>query len=249
MGLVGPPPDFYHWSLYGQNSLNLLSVKEALTKTIAFTRPLLFIVDPMRAFFPRTETGGEETTTTYSFQRGLSKKYGCAWADLHHMRKRDKNPFCAPDLADDPMTWLQEAAGSRALVNNSDLRLGIEAVTSSLSGADLLVGGFRRGAGKLPAFLLGRVFDEGDEPMGYELLTGVSTLNIQHQNLFTQLGPSFRFKDVREQLGGKSDSAAAKFLEACLQAQVICAEGEHKKKHYNKVNLDAPRFHPILGMG
>jgi AAA domain-containing protein len=230
MGLTEPPPDFVVWSLYGSDNITS-NVEASLEKQIEMFRPSLVIVDPLRTFFPKAEKV-EDSPAVFDFQKRLSQKYGAAWVLLHHRRKENAKAQNPPDLILDPFHWFQEAAGARALVNHSDLRLGIEA--ASAAGADLIVGGFRRGAGPLAPMHIGRVYDDAENPVGYELLKGVSTLKFEHQNVYSQLAPQFKFGDVKPLVGGKSDSRAALCIDAFLAAQVVRKEGTAKQTTYHK---------------
>jgi hypothetical protein len=233
LGLPKPPPEFYLWSLYGDDSPNSLDHKDTLEKQIKMIQPDLVIIDPLRAFFPMAETKSNEASAIFAFQKHLSQRYDCSWVNLHHIRKQDTKAPVLPDLINRPMDWFQQVAGSRALVNHTDLRLGIEAA-SSQSGADLIVNGYRRGAGPLAAMQLGRVYDDEEKPVGYKLLTGLSTIKWDYQVVFNKLSSSFKFMNVKQLLGGTSDSAASGCLDAFKRAEIVRSEGENKNKVYYK---------------
>src|SRR5207249_4562753 len=103
---------------------------------------------------------------------------------------------------ENPQAWLQECAGSLALVNQSDTRIGVE--PHPKGEADLLVAGFVRGTGRFVPLDLARVTNDEGTPVGYRLLTGIELLNQEDRALFERLPGRFRFKDVQAGMGGTS---------------------------------------------
>jgi len=93
--------------------------------------------------------------------RRLSDRVGCSWLITHHRRKA--GPLGVVALEEEPFVWLQEAAGSYALINHTDVRLGIELVTHK-GDAELVVAGFVRHIGRSPAVYLARDYDDIGDP-------------------------------------------------------------------------------------
>jgi hypothetical protein len=236
-GLSKPPEDFIVWSPYWSRE-PILDFELAISDRVRAFQPDIVIVDPMRGFFPLAEKESDKTTKMLSFQRGLSGRYGCSWLTVHHPRKPPQAQLGAkPDLATRPHDWFFEVAGSHALVNSVDLRLGIDRANAK-SGSDLIVGGFVRGEGAFEPMYVKRDFDEQGEPSGYSLMTGLDRLDQLQREIFSALAATFRYKDVRaalNALGGNSDSTAERYIEVYRNAGLIRAEGQHKARTYYKI--------------
>jgi hypothetical protein len=128
------------------------------------------------------------------------------------------------DLVENPQAWFQESAGSLALVNQSDTRIGVE--PHSRGEADLLVAGFVRGTGSITPLDLARVSDDNGNPVGYRLLTGRELLNPENRTLYDDLGERFRFKDVQARMGGSSASNVTRLLKKCDSLQIAKKDGK-----------------------
>jgi hypothetical protein len=150
------------------------------------------------------------TTTITSLTRS-------AWVFTHHLRKRGKE--ARPSLVDETHAFFQESCGALALVNHTDLRLGID--VSTKGEADLVLAGFLRGIGKVGPFHLAREYDDDGEPDGYRMLSGVEHLNGPYRAAYHALPDQFRFKDIKTGFGGKSASNANAMREECLNLRLI----------------------------
>jgi hypothetical protein len=142
-----------------------------------------------------------------------------------------------PALEDGNMRlWFNQARGASALINGSDIRLGVEeptaclayskdsgvqSVGSEIKGA-LVVRGFGRVSGEIPRMHLTRVLDgEDGEPMGYRRMVGVELLfNRDQQESFAQLPDSFSFKEAK-QTYGRHDQATRLFLLKCIGLGIL----------------------------
>jgi hypothetical protein len=202
---------------------------------IAFVKPKLVIVDPLRTFHLEAELKSDNAAGVIKFHRRISNTHDCSWMTLHHKRKANANALYPTDLADDPNGWLQDTAGSLALINHMDLRLGID--TTRKGQADLVVNGFRRFEGVLGATYLVRERDEAGEPAGYRLATGTENLSQKFQEIYNNLADSFRYKDVTAAMGGNSGSNVAAFLNACQNGGTIVNDSDRGKGHYRKTQL------------
>jgi hypothetical protein len=236
MGLSEPPQEFFVWSSNWSDVDETISAgfsRSLMASIVEQVRPRLVIVDPIRAFFPGVDTQKGAAVEMLSFERELSRKYGVAWQNLHHRRKTNHNAMSQPDLLDDPRTWLQESSGEYSLVNHHDTRVGLEA--SRMNGVDLIVGGFSRGQGPIAPIFLRRAYGTNDEPVGYEVLSGMALLPLEYQAVLKALPSPFRFADVRAALNTNSDSGTKRCIDRLIQAKVIAKEGEHKKTLYHKI--------------
>ncbi|MGC4083681.1 MAG: AAA family ATPase [Vicinamibacterales bacterium] len=228
LGLASPPENLFTFSLNWSPNQSL-DHKASLAKQIEELRPQLVIVDPVRAFYPGADAKPELAVAMVAFQRDLAKSCGSAFVNLHHRRKLSAQ-FEAPSLEDDPRNWFRESAGSFALVNHTDLRLGMEATTGE---ADITLGGFARGAGVIAPIQLKREYDEGGDPIGYRVLAGMSLLAPFDQQALCALPQEFTFTQAQSALKTMSGSKTTAFLNACRNANLI--RKADKKKSYVKL--------------
>jgi hypothetical protein len=170
-GLPCVPPTFLFWNpTWSCTPPSANSIEHQMATIIEMARPVLVFVDPLRVYWPHGD--GDDSARMIEFTTKLTRNTGCAWIITHHLRKRSNEG--RPSLEDDPYAYLQESCGALALVNHSDARVGIEPRT--LGEAELVVGGFVRGLGKVGPFHIIRDYDDDGEPQGYRLLSGVEHL-------------------------------------------------------------------------
>jgi hypothetical protein len=221
LGLEALPRDFHVWSPNWETRLNMSeamsSASDRVITRAQVVEPKLVIVDPLRMFWPHGEKGSEEAVATVDSMRKASRPTGCTWLLIHHRRKVNQQ-LAVARLQEDPQGWFQEAAGSHALVNQTDTRIGVVPHSGE---ADLLLAGFVRGAGPLVPLDLARVLDADGNPEGYRLLTGLEHLSAEDRGVFVKLNATFRFKDVLAAMGGRSDSNANRFVKRCRSLDVI----------------------------
>lgn len=216
-----PPADFYAWSPVWDEGVDSLKGGTLLFERVTEVRPSLVIVDAYRTFWPLHESKPELTTKLIREMRSLSKQTGTTWLITHHRRKVGRDSV-TPDLETHPQLWMQEAAGTLALVNHTDTRLGIIPGSGRV---DLHLGGFVRGTGTLSFLNIDRSTDEEGSPVGYRLVQGTDALNTTDQLTLTKLPPAptiFGHKDVVQAMGGKSKSNATRFLTVAMRAGLVC---------------------------
>jgi hypothetical protein len=224
--LDGPPDDFRVWSPNldptpppppDPEAKQSGEIGDVLVERVKLYRPDLVICDPLRAFWPDAERDSTEGVKLVRLMRLVTKDVGCEWLANHHRRKRDlKNPVT---LVRDRNAWFEEAAGTLALVNQTDTRLGIEAASGGV--ADLVLGGFVRGRGWTGVQHLVRVFDDDGEPLGYRVTTGADLLPENYRAALVKLPDAFRFRDAKAALGGNSDSNTTNLLKECISAGLV----------------------------
>ena len=216
-GLTEPPSEFLTFPLNGpesENSSTATGPGEAVLDAVSMAKPSLVIIDPLRTFWPQAQKDAETAMSVLAPLRKATKKEGCTWLLLHHRRKHSAEG--TPSLLTDAHGWLQESAGSQALVNHTDTRLGVEPVDGP-GDAELVLGGFARSKGRIAPFYLGRERDsKTGEPVGYQPLLGLALLPESYQEAFMALPDKFRFVDALRALGGASSSNAKAFLDRCV---------------------------------
>ena len=228
LGVADLPKDFL-----------LLSERDnlyALSSIVAEYRPALVVVDSLRAFRPEAEEKPTYAARLLNDLRDIAKKYTVAFLLIHHIKKPGENGVRA--LEDVPvMTWLLQACGARALVNQSDVRMGFDttsgtqrAITElnkSGSGSPvseevgLVVKGFARLRGEFGPQYLARNFDEEGNPLGYRQMTGLELLfNPEQQAAFLRLLNRFTFKEAKA-IYGRSDQPTRDFLQKCIRIGIL----------------------------
>jgi RecA-family ATPase len=105
-----------------------------LDRLVRMVGPRFVVVDPLRVFFPGTDSEPDRFNALFKWARGS----GATVLLVHHRRKHNKEYGTAP-LVEDAHGWLQETVGLGALINLTDTRLGMD-VGGYGSEADVVVG-------------------------------------------------------------------------------------------------------------
>jgi hypothetical protein len=157
---------------------------------------------------------------------------GCSIVGVHHPRKPDRDAGNTSLDRANITDWFDRSRGPRSLINNSDSRLGVDRPSPGTVGVDLVVRGFERVRGEIPAIHIVRENHEDGEPWGYSRLTGVQLLgNTTQETVFRGLPNDFRFKEA-VQAYGKADQATRDFLLKCISAGILSQTG---KGRYQKI--------------
>jgi hypothetical protein len=218
LGLNTPPEnDFLVWSPNWDVSF-AGDFRSALKRVVDERQPELVVVDSLRDVFPEAETKNPEATKVINFLRTLMKGSGTSFVLIHHLRKGG-DPKEIPRLDLDPHGWLREASGARALVNQTDTRIGVD--TSHAKGADLTIAGFTRMTGRIFPINIARVFDDDGEPKGYRELRGIDHLSEKQRKALDSLTERFRYRDAKAAIGGASDSNTANFIATAISFGLI----------------------------
>ena len=231
---LGSSIPFFTYSLYW-DPLQPFSWQTAIQDTISGIEkevgvpPSLIIVDPLRAVWPLAETKSDETMKMIQWLRQVAKDTGATWIITHHIRKTNRD-FEAPDLLQDPQGWLQEAAGSRALITSPDTRMGV--CGSSNEAVDLHLSGYRRLTGTIPPLKLTRVpHPEHGEPIGYARTEAENALSSKWLGVLDQLPYEFKGSAVKEFI--KQGKRSYQFLQEAIGAGLI--QQDPITKVYRKV--------------
>lgn len=207
------------WMAFLQNPN---SVEEVIGTAEDFGAGLIS-VDALRGLDPRAETKSEAAADLI---RRL-QDYRACWTVMHHPRKADRQAP-PPNLEDEKvrvLSWLQEAAGMRALVNQTSTRIAV----SESERAALLMRGYRKMKGETPFIYIERVNDDGVD-VGYKVATGTPMLSLNHKAWFQKVaGRTFRFLELVTFLDAHH-SQVTRFVGSCLQAGLAQEEGVRRSK-------------------
>ncbi len=233
----------FHWILeqqrkhlglaeYPSNFLLSPGLPESpVEEVVARLRPQLVILDSLRSYHPPMERDSVSATERIRQLRNLVRTCGAAVLLMHHVHKRSAGP---PNLEEGrALDWLLRTAGSRALINQTDVRLALAARQVAQNGAATLVlRGHARTRGEIGPIFLRRCRDAAGEPLGYERFQPQPALlkNSEQEATFGRLPDSFRFKDVRR-ICGKSDETINQFLHRVMNLGLVSrvAHGQYRK--------------------
>jgi AAA domain len=219
--LAQPPDDLLLWNLndcpedFGQPSASLRRMLDA-------TKPKLVVLDPFNAIFNDVEKDNPSGARVYLEMRGLMRDFGCGFILIHHPRKSDKDSQEKDTLDKANLyRWFESARGPKLLINGSDVRLGVDRPSDGRGDTELIVRGFERVQGEIPAIRVTRVVDEDGEAVGYNRLTGAQLLSNEDQRTaFEQLPQRFQFRDA-VRIYGRDDQPTRDFLIKCISAGIL----------------------------
>jgi len=220
LGLPEVPKDF----------LIARDTSRPLEELVSATDAKLVVIASLRSFQPDASSKNDVAGALLKDFHRIAHKYHCAILLIHHLKKPNDMSF-APDLENCQVgAWLQAMEGARALVNQTDVRIAIEA--GDMNPAALRVKWNRRVYGDSPLMLLERRFDEDGEPAGYCALQGLAFLSSERREAFNKLSDDFTFKDAKAALN-RSDNPTNKFLDECRQFRLIekVSKGHYRKLH------------------
>jgi hypothetical protein len=197
-------------------------------------QPLLVIVDGLRGYDARMEKNIDGTAAEVLNRcQAEAMNHGLSWLFIHNVRKTSED--FKVDLFDPNtpvMHWLETVAGSRALINQTSVRIGVDQI-KKIKGEEVLgIRGFFKGRGEFGPIKIGRKFDENGQPVGYYLVRGTSLLaqddltNLARLPVAEELG----FGQIKTLAGFKSDQPVSDFLKRCSAAGVITVTGKLKSK-------------------
>jgi AAA domain len=179
-----------------------------LSSIVRELKPALVVIDTLRSFDPTAEKDNTHAGLFINNLKAMRGRGKTSFLLIHHIKKPESGGFLSssPSLEHGSvMQWLNQACGARALINQTDTRIGID--ETSKGDAELVIVAHSRVRGETSPYFLGRVRDEALEPVGYRRLTGIVTLlGKDAETAFEKLPPSFRFKEAKQILGKGSQS-------------------------------------------
>lgn len=215
-----------------------------LDQAIAEYRPSLVIIDTLRPFRPEAESKNDEMGRFLNENRALARTMHCAILMLHHIRKPGENG--APNLEDvSTLEWLHEAAGARALINQTNTRMAFDIRRHTENpGSVLVFKSYVKMKGENGALFLERVCNSDGEPIGYRRMTGVELLeNKDQEAVFNKLPDQFRFKEAMSAYG-RSDDPTRKWLLKCMGIGIIEQPGHGLYRKVETGREDRERREP-----
>jgi hypothetical protein len=237
VGLEEPPTEgLYLWSQndaspqYGQYPHRLVDM-------VREVQPTLVIIDSLASHQPDAEEKNVAATTLLNEFRRVMRDSGSTFVLVHHRRKqpRKRDEGAGPLESAILSIWFQDARGASALVNASDIRLGVDVpdvVSSNKDDVALVLRGFGRVRGSIGPMYLSRDHDENGDPAGYRALVGAELLvDPARQKALADLPEAFRFKDAKR-VYGKGDQPTTNFLHDCMNLGLLEKTGRGK---YQKV--------------
>jgi hypothetical protein len=240
LGVATTPADLLLWNLndcaedWKPDGRHLLDLIRA-------AKPDVVALDPLSAIFPGIEQDNPTATAAFQELRGIMRECGCSFICVHHPRKYDASQITKEnslEFATNLPRWFDSARGPRALINGSDLRIGVEPpFGTNPNEPELIVRGFRRAFGEFPMMRLSRVLDDDGEPVGYNRVGGAQLLaaNPEQQEAFKRLPDRFQFRQAME-IYGKQNQATRDFLRKCISAGLLRQPG---KGCYEKIPPEA----------
>jgi hypothetical protein len=230
LGLEECPKNFF--SCYDISDIN------HLTSVVAAMKPTLVVIDTLRSFDPTAEKDNTAAGTFIKSLRRIGKHPKTAFLLIHHPKKHDGGFFGGvPGLELTPVIqWSSQACGARALINQTDVRIGVDHTTKG--DASLVVKANLRVQGDIGPFYLERVLDGDQQAVGYSRLTGVVELlgNKDQESALSVLPDAFSFKEAKFTYS-RGNQATTDFLGKCIQLGLI---RKPTKGRYEKV----PRAEP-----
>lgn len=226
-GLDQAPDDF--------RILSFPANTEQVKKAVRDFRPALVIIDSLRGYNSQAEQDNTKAGTMLTELQRFADETGTTFLFIHHIRKDDKkNP--TPPLIDTPvMEWLQEAAGARALINQTGVQIAIDKGTTKE--VDLILKWRYKIQGEFGPWHIKRAFSREGEPIGYDRLSGLGLLDQKNRDAFAKLPEHFSFGEAEKWTGLKR-ATLHDFLKRCTGVGVLEKVGRDKAHgtFYRKVH-------------
>jgi archaellum biogenesis ATPase FlaH len=195
LGLERFPPYFLLWPFHLAPAD---SAEQALEEAMRTLTPELVILDSLRTYCSRMEGASSSAAAQVKQLRRAGARGGAAVLLVHHIHKRYLQRH-TPLETTPALDWLMHAAGSRALINQTDVRLAI-ARPRTLADRDsvLVLRGHYRTRGEVGPFLLRRRKDAAGQPFGYssEPLPPPLFENPDHEAFYHRLPAAFDFREA-----------------------------------------------------
>jgi len=205
LGLTAVPDRFLLWPLTRD------PLQDNVEEVIHTFAPDLVVIDSLRTFSPEMESNSRRAVDKIKHLRVTASEHGTAFLLIHHLRKHGVADTRELEQGR-ALDWLRRAAGVRALINQTDVRLAVACREVDREGADtgdLVLSGHFRVRGEVGPFLIRRIRDADGEPTGYERFEAVASLiaNAEQEAAFERLPDAFAFKDAQRALNRAAEAA------------------------------------------
>src|ERR1700690_407747 len=207
----------------------------SLALEVRALRPSLVVIDALRGLDPTAEKDNTSAAGQIAYLQKLAHECDTAFLLLHHLKKNNSEEAPEPlALAPSFMEWLERASGARALINQTDARIGIDAGTAE---SDLVMRWHFKTQGESGLWRIRRIVNsEYGYPIGYERIFGTALLRLQaDRELYERLPLSFCYKDAHT-LGARGDKSISRFLKDAIAAGLLRKTGRRKETCYHKVS-------------
>lgn len=208
---------------------------EQLKLEIAKHKPALVIVDALRGLDPAMEKDATAAATQLRNLHKVAEYYHCAFLLLHHIKKIDRKEEPPKITACPIMEWLEQASGSRALVNQTDARFGVEASDGDTA---MIMRGHFKLEGEVGPYHIRRDYDDQGQAIGYGRITGLALLSQIERDRYTKLPGTFTWKEAENLLfpGKKGGKALSQLIHRALSASILSKIRKSKKDvSYSKI--------------
>jgi hypothetical protein len=199
--------------------------------------PILVIVDSMRGFDPTMESKNELAGNRITQLQSLTDELNASILFIHHIKKDGSgaNNKPLPSLANSEfMDWSQRASGARSVINQSNVRFGID--KHNEGEAELIIKGHYKLRGPFGPIQIARMYDDEGEAVGYRHLIGVNLLPSEQRSVVAKLPDEFTFTQAVD-ASGKGPKTVAEWLRGWRGAGVVEKRGKAKSKHSRYVKL------------
>ncbi len=219
--------------------------QEEIGAAIEYFDPQLVVADGLRGIDPQIEKTEVASRVLGECQK-ISLRKGLSWLFIHNIRKGSEkaNEEFKLDLFDTDtrvMEWMEKVAGSRGLINQTSVRIGIDQVKRAKGEEVLGLRGFYKGKGEFGPIKIARQFDEKWRTC--RVLPGlwrISSLLSQDDIIRLARLPineELTFGQIRKLAEFKSDHPTADFLKRCEAAGTIAAKGKPRSKERRYISF------------
>jgi hypothetical protein len=219
--------------------------QEELTTEVQDFKPSYVLIDALRGFNAKAELDPVECSKMIAGLQKTALENDTAFEILHHPRKQDRKlkPEEKPNLFDltKPVKgWLEEAAGTRALINQTHSRFGF--AKPDKDNAELGTRGLIKGYGDTGLVYLDREYDETGLPAGYSRVTGEDQLSPEDRKLLASIhhGQPLHFSEALKLVHNgdeKKRKSFSEFLKRAVGAGVLIPNGKDStpSKTYTRI--------------
>jgi archaellum biogenesis ATPase FlaH len=226
------PPDLNFWH-YGDCEDSYGQPGHTIIDMVSAYKPSLAIIDSLSAYNPFAEEHNSAATQMFQQLRKVIRDTGTTVICVHHLKKPSTRADEAPTPLEyaKPRDWFQQARGASALINGSDVRLGVDLPRHDILARGeqerdreeiaLVLKGFARVHGQIGVVYVARVLDEEGEPLAYREMTGVELLfNADQEAAFAGLPEAFTTGEAGR-IYGRQDQATSDFLDKMQRIGLI----------------------------